>query len=70
MTYDQAEKYEGAYQASLAQKHDEGLEKGRQEGRQEERQELIMNMLSNGVDVDTISKMTGIPLEEIKQCLY
>ena len=65
LTYDQAEKYEGAYQASLAQKHDEGLEKGRQEGRQE----LIMNMLSNGVDVDTISKMTGIPLEEIKQCL-
>ena len=25
LTYDQAEKYEGAYQASLAQKHDEGL---------------------------------------------
>ena len=32
LTYDQAEKYEGAYHASLAQKLDEGIEKGRAQG--------------------------------------
>mgnify|MGYP000656189249 CR=1 FL=1 len=35
LTYDQAEKYEGAYQASLEHQFDQGMAKGRAEGRAE-----------------------------------
>jgi predicted transposase/invertase (TIGR01784 family) len=48
-TYDQAEKYEGAYLASLEQKFDEGKQKGRQEGRQEGLQEGRQEGLQEGL---------------------
>lgn len=71
LTYDQAEKYEGAYLASMAQKYDEGLtagvEKGKKEGREEEKILMVKAFFSQGVDIETISKATGLPKEEIKK---
>ncbi len=49
LTYDQAEKYEGAYYASLAQKFDEGEKKGEEKGRQEGRQEGLQEGLQKGL---------------------
>ncbi|HBG35357.1 MAG TPA: transposase, partial [Holosporales bacterium] len=48
LTYDQAEKYEGAYIASMAQKYDEGLEKGRIEGMEKGREEGRTEGLEKG----------------------
>lgn len=67
LTYDQAEKYEGAYIASMAQKYDEGKIEGKMEGRQEERIEIAKAMLSEGIDLKVIAKMTRLSTEEIKQ---
>ena len=53
---------------------EEGLQKGRQEGREEGRQEgikesmqeTVLKMLKLNADLDFISKVTGLPEEEIK----
>ena len=50
LTYDQAEKYEGAYIASMAQKYDEGLEKGRIEGMEKGREEGRTEGLEKGLE--------------------
>jgi len=39
LTYEQAEKYAGCYQASMAQKFDEGLEQGKKEGTEQGKKE-------------------------------
>ena len=48
-----------------------GIKKGRQEGRQEGRQkrdkEVILNMLKAKADFSFISKVTGLPVKEIKK---
>lgn len=48
----------------------EGLEKGRAEGRAEGveqgKWEDAMNFFKLGVDIETIAKATGLPLEELK----
>lgn len=81
LTYDQAEKYQGAYIASMAQKYDEGLEKGLEKGRkegreeglkkgrQEERTKLIKSLLLKGIDIDIIVEATNSSREEIKKLL-
>ncbi len=48
LTYSQAEKYEGAYQASLAQKFDEGEKKGIEKGLQEGEKKGIEKGLQEG----------------------
>src|SRR3990167_9274643 len=50
LTYDQAEKYEGAYIASMAQEYDEGLEKGRIEGMEKGREEGRTEGLEKGLE--------------------
>ena len=46
----------------------EGLQKGLQKGRQEEeRQAVVRNMLKERVDLAFISKVTGLPVREIKK---
>ena len=48
-----------------------GLQKGLQAGRMEERQkrnqEVILNMLREKADIAFISKVTGLPIKEIKK---
>ena len=71
LTYDQAEKYESTYIASMAQKYDEGeqigLEKGEKKGRLEERIEISINLLRAGLDKEVISKTTGLSIDEINK---
>ena len=82
LSYEQAEKYEGAYNASLAQKFDEGEQKGREEGekigiakgeqigltkgREEEKIAMARKMLEKGMDVRTVKELTGYSLEDLK----
>ena len=66
LTYDQAEKYEGAYIASMAQKYDEGLEKGLEKGREEGIEKVARNMLAKGIDVETIASVTGLTEKVIR----
>lgn len=77
LTYDQAEKYEGAYNASLAQKFDEGkiegeqigIEKGRAVGRKEGEKAAMLkvaqNMLKQGQEIQNVIMLTGLSKEEI-----
>ena len=48
----------------------QGMQQGRQEGRQEGKQEgmyaVASNMLRAGTDLDFIQRMTGLPLETIR----
>ncbi|HBW24204.1 MAG TPA: transposase [Holosporales bacterium] len=75
LTYDQAEKYEGAYIASMAQKYDEGLEKGLEKGREEGREEgkreekilIAKALLAKGVALDLIALTTGLSKEEFEK---
>lgn len=60
-TYDQAEKYEGAYQASMEHQFDKGLEKGREETQHA----IARSLLKRGLSADFVSETTGIPLNLI-----
>jgi predicted transposase/invertase (TIGR01784 family) len=62
LTYDQAEKYAGAYHASMAQKFDEGIAKGKVD----ERMGIAENMIRHRIDVRSISLFTGLSEEEIE----
>ena len=65
-------------EALIAQGRDEGIQTGMQQGRQEGRQEgmqqgkqegmyaVASNMLRAGTDLDFIQRMTGLPLETIR----
>jgi predicted transposase/invertase (TIGR01784 family) len=78
LTYEQAEKYEGAYKASMAQKFDEGkiegekagLEKGKVEGKIEGEKTALLkvakNMLKQGLETQSIERMTGLSKKEIE----
>ncbi len=44
----------------------EGMEKGIEKGREEKTIEIAKNMLNKGLDRETISTLTGLPLEDIK----
>lgn len=45
---------------------EKGKEEGRQEGRQEEKTETALNMLKDGLSLETISKYTGLSIKEIE----
>ena len=46
---------------------EEGLEEGLQKGRHEEKLAVARNLLKEKVPLDTISKATGLPLDEVKK---
>ena len=46
--------------------HEEGVAEGRAEGRAEEKIETARNLMQLGVDIETISKATELPVEAIK----
>ena len=60
-TYDQTEKYEGSYIASMAQKFDEG----KAEGKAERDTAIAKTMIQKNMDAQTISEITGLTIEEI-----
>ncbi len=57
--------------SSLAGAKEEGIQQGLQQGLQQGtiqgKLEIILNMLKNQLDDETISKLTGISLEEIRE---
>lgn len=65
-TYDQAEKYEGAYRASMAQKFDEGMAKGIAEGEANAMIAVAKGLVNHGIAIDVIRATTGLSDEKIK----
>lgn len=63
LTYDQAEKYEGAYVASMAQKFDEGKQQGLEEGKIN----IARSMLRQKFEPLIIAELTGLSLESIRR---
>ncbi len=61
LSYEQAQKYEWGYNASMEQKFDEGIEKGREE----EKKEIARKMLEKGMDAKMIKELTGYSLEDL-----
>ena len=76
-TYEQTEKYEGCYIASMDQKYDEGMEKGKAEGKKmglekgkeegEKQAKLVIarKMLASGMEKNMVSQITGLSLDQI-----
>ena len=50
-------------------RREEGREEGRKEGREEGISMMIHNMSENGMAAETISQMTSIPLEKVREIL-
>ncbi len=67
LTYDQTEKYEGAFIASMAQKFDEGLLEGQKKGEMNAKIEIARNLLKQKFDVQTIAHITGLSSDRINQ---
>jgi len=44
-----------------------GESKGKAEGKAEEKIEIAKNLLSQNIDINTISKATGLPVEKINE---
>lgn len=65
LTYDQAEKYEGAYRASMAQKFDEGKAEGIAEGEMKAILMIAKSLIIQGHENDTICAATGLSKEKI-----
>jgi predicted transposase/invertase (TIGR01784 family) len=69
-TYEQAEKYEGVYQASMEQKFDEGKIVGEVEGiakgKAASAAEIAKNLLKEGADIKLIIAVTGLSKEKIE----
>ncbi|MCM1371127.1 MAG: hypothetical protein NC181_04505, partial [Clostridium sp.] len=46
---------------------EKGIEEGIKEGKQEEKLEIARNMINNGFDIKTISKITKLSINEIEK---
>ena len=71
LSYEQAQKYEWGYNASMEQKFDEGeqigIAKGEQIGIAKEKIEIARNLLASNVSVNVIAQATGLTFEEIEK---
>jgi len=68
-TYEQTEKYEGCYIASMDQKYDEGVEKGEkmgmEKGETKAKLDIARKMFESGMEKKSVSLMTGLSLEQL-----
>ena len=46
-----------------------GLKQGKEEGLKQGKEEMARNMLKDNVDINTISKYTGLTIEEIQELI-
>jgi len=53
--------------SALGGAREEGIEKGRKEGKKEEKNEIAKRLYKEGVDINLISKATGLTKEEIEK---
>lgn len=45
---------------------EQGLAEGIEQGRAEGRAEIVLSMLAKGLDIATVSELTGLSVEEIR----
>ena len=50
----------------LEQGIEQGIERGLEQGSTKERISIISTMLNNGISQEEVTKMTGIPIKEVK----
>ena len=55
-----------SFKAGIKRGLEQGLERGLEQGSTKERISIISAMLNNGISQEEISRMTGIPIKEIK----
>ena len=46
---------------------EQGVKKGRMEGLNEGKRQLVQNMLTEGIDLETIARISGLNHEEIAE---
>ncbi|MEB3292348.1 MAG: hypothetical protein VKJ24_04245 [Synechococcales bacterium] len=46
---------------------EKGMEKGVEKGREKERQTIALNLLRQGVAIETIAQATGLTLEQLQE---
>lgn len=69
LTYEQAEKYEGAYQATLAQKFYEGEKLGIEKGEKAALLKVAKNLLKQRLSIQDIKTITDLSEDEISKSL-
>ena len=55
-----------SFKAGIERGLEQGLERGLEQGSTKERISIISAMLNNGMSQEEISRMTGIPIKEVK----
>lgn len=63
---DQVSMMEGAREEGLKKGMEEGIQKGIKEGEAESKRKIALNMLTLGLDQETIVKATGLTSAELK----
>ena len=51
--------------AAYLQKREEWKEQGEKEGRKQEREDMASNLLREGIDIEIITKVTGLTIEQV-----
>ena len=55
-----------SFKAGIKRGLEQGLERGLEQGSTKERISIISTMLNNGISQEEVTKMTGIPIKEVK----
>ena len=55
-----------SFKAGIKRGLEQGLERGLEQGNVEKQTSIISTMLGNGISQEEISRMTGIPIKEVK----
>ena len=66
-SYDQQIKYDWSHQGTIHAAYDDGMERGMEKGRKEEKTAIAKAMQLNGLDLDTISSVTGLSRDELNE---
>ena len=64
---DEISALENAEQKGIEQGIEKGLEQGREEGARQEKIGIALNALKTGLDLNTISTLTGLSIDEIEK---
>ena len=65
--YEKKEIYQYDKQITLEDKRREGIKEGIKEGRKEERISMAKSMKKENIDIETIKRITGLTVDEIKK---
>ena len=65
--HDEVTRMKGAKKEGREEGREEGRKEGRKEGKEEGIREVAANMLSDDINIDTIHRITGLPIDELKK---